>query len=77
MMTEEEKQRFILAGRGALTQLTLAATQLEAWGESFEARGGGAVFGDDATLIAYAANDVKSLLTPERRATLARLRTDI
>jgi hypothetical protein len=76
-MDQTEIDSFVMTGRNALTILGQAAEMLKRWSDSFEQRGGGAVFGDDATQIVYLANDLAVWLTPERQATIARLRTDV
>lgn len=75
-MTPEEVERFDNLGRDFVTELAQVAEHLAAYAASFEARGGGEVFGDDSLAIVYLNNDLQTWLTPERRATLARLRTD-
>jgi hypothetical protein len=76
-MTEAEISSFNYTGRSAMTMLAQASEQLERWSASFEQRGGAAVFGDDATQIVYLNNDLKEFMTPERMATISRLRTDV
>lgn len=74
---DEKQQQFVDAGRGALTGLSLAIDQLAKWTAAFEARGGGAVFGNDAALIAAINNKVQTTITIDDLATVARLRMDI
>lgn len=76
-MIEAEHAAFVKAGQDRLTNLNHAIRQLKDWADAFEQRGGGGEFGGDATQIVYISNAVQALLTPERLATIARLRTDI
>lgn len=76
-MTDAEINSFVAEGRLRLTNLNNAIRMLADWAEAFEQRGGGALLGDDATQIVYISNAERDLLTPERRATIARLRTDV
>lgn len=76
-MTPEEIAAFVQTGQNALTQLAMGGEMLKKWADSFEQRGGGAVFGDDATAIVYLSNDFQAWLTPERQATIAKLRIDV
>lgn len=76
-MEQNEIDQFVMTGRAALTILAQANEQLARWSASFEQRGGTPVFGDDALEIVYIANDLKAFMTPERSATIARLRTDV
>ena len=76
-MTQSEANSFVAEGRLRLTNLNNAIRSLGEWASAFEARGGGAAFGDDATQIVYINNAEQELLTPDRRATIARLRTDV
>jgi hypothetical protein len=76
-MEQAEIDQFVMTGRSALTVLAQAHEQLLRWSSSFETRGGGAVFGDDATQIVYLANDLNAWMTPERAATVSRLRVDV
>lgn len=78
-MTPEEQARFLNLGRDFATQLAQVADHLAAYAASFEARGGAAAlgeFGNDSLAIVYLNNDLQTWLTPERKAILARLRTD-
>lgn len=76
-MEQSEIDSFVMNGRNALTLLAGSSEQLEKYAASFETRGGGEVYGDDATQIVYLSNDLQTWLTPERKATIARLRTDV
>lgn len=76
-MTVEEIKQFQDKGRQALTRLAAAIYDLQIWSEAFEQRGGQPTFGDDALEIVFLNNDVQALLTPTRKATIARLRTDV
>ena len=76
-MTDEERTGFVAEGRNRLTTLHHAIRGLGDWAAAFEQRGGGVEFGDDATHIVYIANAASALLTPERLATISRLRTDV
>jgi hypothetical protein len=76
-MEQSEIDQFVMTGQSALTILAQADEQLRRWAASFEQRGGGEVFGNDALEIVYISNDLKEFLTPERMATIARLRTDV
>lgn len=79
-VTDAEALQFLYDGRQRLTALGVAARQLREWTEVFERRGGAAVYGDDALEIVYFSNDVQALLDANeaaKRATIARLRTDI
>lgn len=76
-MDQSEIDSFVMTGRGATTNLANAAELLKKWSQSFETRGGGAVFGEDATQIVYLANDLAEWMTPERAATISRLRLDV
>jgi hypothetical protein len=75
--TPEEVAQFLASGRSMVTALGQSAEMLEKYAASFETRGGSAVFGDDATQIVYISNDLQEWLTPERMATISRLRTDV
>lgn len=76
-MDQAEIDQFVTNGQGALTVFAAGAEAMQRWAASFEQRGGGDVFGEDATQIVYLTNDLMAFLTPERRATIARLRTDV
>jgi hypothetical protein len=76
-MTPEEIDSFVMSGRSALTVFASGQEALERYGESFEARGGAAVFGEDALEIVTLSNDLIAFMTPARAAIVARLRTDI
>lgn len=76
-MEPAEIDKFVMEGRYALTSLATASEQLKKFSDSFEQRGGTPVFGEEALEIVYISNDLQSFLTPEKRATIARLRTDI
>jgi hypothetical protein len=76
-MEQAEIDQFVQTGQAALTILAQADEQLRRWAASFEQRGGTPVFGNDALEIVYICNDLQVFLTPERMATIARLRTDI
>lgn len=75
-MTEEEKITFISKGKEGLTALAYAARVLAEWAAVFEARGGAGTYGDDALAMVYLSNSLQEFLTPERQATIARLRSD-
>jgi hypothetical protein len=68
---------FVLTGRNFLTALAGGGEQLAKWASSFEQRGGGEVYGEDATEMVYLSNDFQAWLTPERLATISRLRMDV
>lgn len=76
-MDQTQVDAFLMTGRSALTILGQAAEQLKRWSDSFEQRGGTPVFGDDALQIVTISNDLQTWLTPERRAIIAELRTDV
>jgi hypothetical protein len=76
-MTTAEVDEFVLSGQDLLTNLATAAENLLKFSDSFEQRGGTPVFGNDALEIVYISNGLQIFLTPEYRATIARLRTDI
>lgn len=76
-MEQAEVDAFVMTGRNDLTILAQASELLERYAASFETRGGAAVYGDDVTQIVYLANDLAAWLTPERQATISRLRTDV
>ena len=75
MLTETEKMLSEL--RGALTSIAQAYERLTIVAASFEQRGGVDVFGNDALEIVYLYNALQTMATPEHRATVARLRTDV
>jgi hypothetical protein len=77
MATQAEIDSFVLTGRNFMTALAGGGEQLAKWADTFEQRGGGAVYGEDATEIVYLSNDFEAWLTPERSATIARLRVDV
>jgi hypothetical protein len=76
-MEQSEIDSFVLTGQNLLTNLGTAAENLKRFSDSFEQRGGTPVYGDDALQIVYISNDLQEFLTPEHRATIARLRTDL
>lgn len=76
-MDQAEIDQFVMSGRSALTVFAAGAEALERYRASFEARGGTPVFGDTALEIVVFANDLDAFMTPEHRATVAKLRTDI
>lgn len=76
-MTPEQIAQFQDKGKQALTRLAAAAYDLRIWAEAFEQRGGQPVFGDDSLFIVYVSNDLQAFLTPERKATIAKYRTDV
>lgn len=76
-MTQAEIDQFVMTGRSALTILAQAAEQLKRFSDSFEVRGGTPVYGDDALRIVTISNDLQAWLTPERRAIISELRTDV
>lgn len=76
-MDQAEIDSFIRNGQSALTNLATADENLQRWSASFEQRGGVVVFGEDALQIVYLANDLAAWMTPERAATIARLRLDV
>lgn len=76
-MDQAEIDSFVMTGRNALTILGQAAEMLKRWSDSFEQRGGTPVYGDDALRIVTISNDLQVWLTPERRAIIADLRTDV
>ena len=76
-MEPSEVDAFVMTGRSALTILAQGGEQMKKWAESYETRGGAPTFGDDATAIVYLSNDFQAWLTPERAATISRLRTDV
>jgi hypothetical protein len=76
-MDQAEVDKFIMSGQSALTILAQAQEALERYAASFEQRGGSEVYGDDATQIVYLSNDLVTWMTPERAATIARLRIDV
>jgi len=76
-MTQGEIDSFVNNGCNFLTNLATAAENLLKYSDSFEARGGTPVFGNDALEIVYISNGLQEFLTEAHRATIARLRTDI
>jgi hypothetical protein len=77
VQTPEEIAAFVQTGCSFLALLGQAAEQLKRYSETFEQRGGQPVYGDDALQVVYISNDLEVWLTPERRAVIAELRTDI
>lgn len=75
-LTPEEVQAFLMTGANAMTILASGGEQMKKWADSFEARGGAEVYGDEALQLVYLCNDFVAWLTPERRATIAKYRTD-
>lgn len=75
--TPAEIDAFVNTGCSLLALLGQAAEQLKRYSESFEQRGGQPVYGDDALRVVYLSNDLEVWLTPERRAVISELRTDI
>jgi len=76
-LTPAEVDSFVHNGQTLLTNFANSAENLKKFSDSFEQRGGVPVFGNDALEIVYISNGLVEFLTPERRATIARLRTDI
>jgi hypothetical protein len=76
-MEQSEIDSFVDTGCNLLTNLATAAENLLKYSSSFEARGGAETFGNDALEIVYISNGLQTFLTPEFRATIARLRTDL
>lgn len=76
-MEQAEIDQFVMSGRSALTVLAAGGEALKRYSDSFEVRGGTPVYGDDALRIVTINNDFQTWLTPERRAIIADLRTDI
>lgn len=76
-MTPEQIAQFTETGKQALTRLVAAIYDLQIWSEAFEQRGGQPTFGNDALEIVYINNEIQALLTAPRKATIARLRTDV
>jgi hypothetical protein len=76
-MTPEEVDAFLQNGRGSLTGLTLNMEKLANWSSSFDERGGQPVYGDDALNIVTFNNELQDWLTPARRATISKYRTDV
>jgi hypothetical protein len=76
-LTEEQRAAFVQAGQVRLTNLNLAIRQLDDWADAFVLRGGMAVFGNDAALIALVNEKVQKAIDDTDRATVARLRTDV
>lgn len=74
-MTPEEQ--FLFNGQQALTRFVAAVYDLQIWSEAFETRGGTPTFGEDALEIVFINNALQELLTAPRKATIARLRTDV
>lgn len=82
-MSPEEQARFFNRGRDLMTGLAQVVEQLDAYAETFEARGGAAELGDygnDTTAIVYLRNDLDQFLDEHdngaKRVTMARLRQD-
>jgi hypothetical protein len=75
-MEPSEVDAFVKNGQSQMTMLAQAQEGMARWAKSFEQRGGAATFGDDATQIVYLSNDLNEWMTPERAATIARLRLD-
>lgn len=76
-VTESEALQFVYDGRGHMAALAVAARNLVEWADTFEQRGGTPIYGDDALAMVYLSNDLQAWLTPDRRALLAKMRTDI
>jgi hypothetical protein len=77
-VTESDALQFVYDGRGRLTALAVAIRNLAEWAGVFEQRGGTPIYGDDALAMVYLYNELEAeFLSPENRATIARLRTDI
>lgn len=76
-MTEEEITTFNEKGQQALTRFAAAVYDLQIWSEAFEQRGGTPVFENDALEIVLINNALQEMLTAPRKATIARLRTDV
>ena len=77
-VTESDALQFVYDGRQRVTALSVAIRNLAEWADAFEQRGGAGVYGDDALQMVYLYNELKDeFLSPENRATIARLRTDL
>lgn len=76
-MTPDEVATFVTSGQNYMSTFAIGVEQMARWAQSFEQRGGAETFGDDALQIVYLTNDLQEFLTPERRATIARLRSDV
>lgn len=76
-MEPEDIADFQQAGRGVLTALATSIEVLKKYADAFEVRGGTPVFGSTVLEIVQISNTVQAMLTPEIKATIARLRTDI
>jgi hypothetical protein len=76
-MTEQEIANFTMSGRSSMTVLAQGGESLKVYADAFEQRGGEPVFGNDALELVYLSNDYQAWLTPERRAVISRLRTDV
>lgn len=76
-MTPEQIEMFLQHGRNLTGQLAQVIAGYDEWAKSFEARGGAAVYGDDALELVYLSNDLQAWVTPEHAATIAKYRSDI
>jgi hypothetical protein len=72
-----EIEAFVRNGQSNMTAFAQAQEAMARWAASYEQRGGAAIFGDDATQIVYLSNDLVTWMTPERAATISRLRLDV
>jgi hypothetical protein len=75
--TPEDVAAFLASGRSMVTAFAQSEEMLKKYADSYETRGGGAVYGDDVTQIVYLSNDLQAWMTPERAATISRLRVDV
>ena len=76
-LTPEEIKTFTFNGSMAMTSMANGGDQMAKWAQSFEARGGADTYGNDALELVYLSNDFQAWLTPERKATIAKYRTDV
>lgn len=68
---------FLGDGRAAMTITAQGFERLKVWSDAFEQRGGTPILGEDALAIVTLNNDIQAFLTPERRAIISRLRSDV
>lgn len=74
---EPQTLQFIHDGRQRLTLAVNALRALREWADSYDNRGGAAVFGPDAAEVHALNNDLQGAFNPAKRAIFSRLRTDI
>lgn len=79
-MVQQNPKQFFDRGRDHITELAQAIDHMEIYAATYEARGGADALGDygnDTLGFIYLRNDLAQWLTPERRALLAKYRSDL